>query len=484
MPVPKKKNNNFIFSPNSTGLFMDQTNKKIKIEEIVKQLSLADLQQFIIKQAAKHPQFEKEFIIAFNPKKRAAGKEEYTTDIKDAFMGSKPPSRNRYQHYSDYGFDALEVAGDLQPLLEKADYYIQHANYDEAIVICQALIETIPDEWDSDFDYDGDVQVIYDQAIDKLQLLLEQNMLSPAQTKELFNWYNNEHKNTKHRYTGLNTDLKALEQFFKDTPEMLEQNLANMEERIKNSEDDYDRQRAAIAKVRLLQNAGMEMDAEAAISQYIDFAHVRKLRLQKLMDEKKYDEAIYLIYDGIKIAQQQSKAGTLTDWKDDLLKIYLLQNDTSKIISVAEDLFKHGRNSRQYYPVLKKYITQDEWPAALRRLLDGLGNKDNSFKAEILIEHQMWGELFELSKKTNSESIEEYEKYLKPHYAKEIFTEYHKYVEKEALITDPRSYANVARVLVKMKKYEGGKEVVQNLLQKYRTVYKKRRNMIAALKDI
>ncbi len=462
---------------------MDQTNKKITIEEIVKQLSVADLQGFIIKYAAKHPEFEKVFIGAFNPKNPAAGKEEYIAHIKDAFMGSEPPSRNRYRDYGDYGFDAVEVAGDLEPLLEKADYYIKHANYDEALLICQSLIETIPDEWDSDFDYDGDVQVIYDQAIDKLQLLLEQNMLSPAQTKELFNWYNNEHKNTKHKYTGLNTELKVLEQFFKDTPEMLEQNLANMEERIKNSEDDYDRQRAAMAKIRLLQNTGMENEAEAAISQYIDFADVRKLRLQKLMDEKKYEEAIDLIHGGIKVAQQQSKAGTLSDWKDDLLNIYLLQNDTGKIISAASDLFVNGRNRRKYYDVLKQHITQNDWPAALLHLLDELGNKDNAFKAEILIEHQMWDKLFDLCK-GNAESIEQYEKYLKPHYAKDILTAYHNYVEKQALITDQRSYENVARVLAKMKKYEGGRELVQSLVQKFRTGYKRRKNMIAALKDI
>ncbi|MEJ7683840.1 MAG: hypothetical protein WKG06_39465 [Segetibacter sp.] len=462
---------------------MDQINKKITIEEIVKQLSVADLQGFIIKYAAKHPEFEKVFIGAFNPKKPAAGKEEYIAHIKDAFMGSEPPSRNRYRDYGDYGFDAVEVAGDLEPLLEKADYYIRHANYEEAILICKSLIETIPNEWEADFDYDGDVQVIYDRAIDKLQLLLEQNTLSPALKKELFNWYSNEHKNTKHEYVGLNTDLKALEQFFRDTPEMLQQNIANMEERIKNSGNEYDRQRAAIAKIRLLQNAGMENEAEAAISQYIHFSNVRKLRLEKLLDEKNYQEAINVIHGGIEVARQQNHFGTLTDWKDELLNIYLQQNDTGKIISTAADLFINGRNRRKYYDVLKQNITQSDWPAALLRLLNELGNKDNAFKAEILIEHQMWDKLFDLCK-GNAESIEQYEKYLKPHYAKDILAAYHNYVEKQALITDQRSYENVARVLAKMKKYEGGKELVQSLVQKYRAVYKRRKNMIAALKDI
>ncbi|MEO6000234.1 MAG: hypothetical protein ABIN89_25580 [Chitinophagaceae bacterium] len=462
---------------------MDQKNKKNKIEEILNHLSVVDLQHFIIAYSAKNSGFEKVFIDSFNLQKPIEEKEEYIADIQDAFMGSKSQGRNRHQDYGDYGFDAIEVAGDLEPILEKAEYYIKHGNYDEAIVICKALIETIPDEWDSDSDYDGDVQVIYDQAIDKLHLLLEQKMLSAEQKKELFRWYNSEHKNEKHEYVGLNTDLKVLERFFTDTPEMLQQNIANMEERIKNSERDYDRQHAVIAKISLLQHAGRKDEAEDAISQYIHFADVRKLRLQKLVDEKNYKEAIIIIEGGLKVAQQQNHAGTLADWKDELLNIYLLQNDTGKIIAVAEDLFVNGRDSRKYYPILKQHITPDEWPSVLPRLLKGLADYD-VLKAEILIDHSMWKELFDLCKKINTESIEAYEKHLKPHFAKEIFDEYHKYVEKQALITDHVAYRNVARVLVKMKKYEGGVELVQRLVQKYRMTYKRRKNMLVALEDI
>ena len=33
------------------------------------------------------------------------------------------------------------------------------------------MIETIPDEWDQNFDYEGDVQIDYDEAIDILENL-------------------------------------------------------------------------------------------------------------------------------------------------------------------------------------------------------------------------------------------------------------------------------------------------------------------------
>jgi hypothetical protein len=119
--------------------------------------------------------------------------------------------------------------------------------------------------------------------------------------------------------------------------------------------------------------------------------------------------------------------------------IYLPQKNTANIISTAQDLFITGRDSRKYYPVLKKHITQAEWPDVLQRLLARMkdsGWEVNEFKAEILIEHQMWEGLFSLCKKANVESIEKYEKYLKPHYTKEIFDAYFNYVEKQALVTD------------------------------------------------
>ena len=120
-------------------------------------------------------------------------------------------------------------------------------------------------------------------------------------------------------------------------------------------------------KIGLLQNAGMMQEAETVISQYLVFSDVRKLRVEKLVYEKQYEQAIDLIKDGIKIAGSNDRPGTAADWKDKLLDIYLLQKNTGKIISTTEDLFINGRDSRKYYPVLKKHITLAEWPGEIGR---------------------------------------------------------------------------------------------------------------------
>ncbi|HUZ57303.1 MAG TPA: hypothetical protein VMU83_00805 [Hanamia sp.] len=464
--------------------------KKIAAE-ILKHCDNTELHRFIIDYALKNSEFAKAFTARFNPEKKSSkSKEGYVTAIEKAFHKNMNRVGNRYNGWDDFGFDAYAVAQALNPLLEKIDFYLRNNNVGEAILICQALIETLPDEWNDvgEGDEEGDVQVVYDTAIDKLQELLEENRLSKTQKEALFDWYSKEHKLTaKHEYVGLNTALGVLENYFTDTPEMLQQSLANIEERISNAGSDYRREDAAMSKICLLQKAGMEEEAERAVTEYIRFQNVRKLRLQKLIKEKRYAVAIELIQAGIKIATQEGHPGTVISWKEELLIIYKLQKNSDKILSASEELFYERRGSRKYYEELKKYTPQKDWPATLERLLSKMDNCFFGFsdlKADMLIEHKMWDRLFALCKKSGAEKLEEYEKYLKPLYAKEIFDEYQNYVEKQALITDQNAYDNVGRVLKKMKGFEGGEVVVTQLVQKYRGLYKKRRNMMKVLEGV
>jgi hypothetical protein len=464
--------------------------KDTTISEMLKHCDGKELHQFILDYFNRNQEFRKAFNDRFNPVKKIAGnKKSYANQVRAAFLNNSSRSGNRYNQWDDYGFDAQDVAADMEELLGKARFFLEAGNIDEAALICQALIETIPDEWNPDFDYEGDVQVMYDGAIDLLTELLEENRLSKTQKEALFEWYSKEHKLTaKHEYVGLNTDLSALESYFTDTPEMLQKNLADMEERISNAGSDYRREEAAVSKINLLQKAGLDDEAERAISEYIHFKKVRKLRMEKLIKEKRYAGAIELIQAGIKIAIQEKHPGTVSSWKAELLSIYKLQKNLDKILSTSEELFCEERSgSRKYYGELKKYTPEKDWLATLERLLSKMDNGFfgfNDLKADMLIEHKMWERLFALCVKSGAEKLEEYQKYLKPLYAKEIFDAYQNYVEKQALITDQNAYNNVGRVLNKMKGFEGGKEVVSKLLLKYREVYKRRKNMMKVLDGV
>lgn len=52
---------------------------------------------------------------------------------------------------------------------------------------------------------------------------------------------------------------------------------------------------------------------------------------------------------------------------------------------------------------------------------------------------------------------------------------YHDYVEEEALITHSSAYDCVARMLKRMRTFEGGDAMVNQLLREYRDTYKRRK---------
>ena len=144
------------------------------LNDILAHTGKSELDEFIKEYARDNKAFKNVFLEKFSPKPKSKSKrekplEDYVKTIQKAFISSGINSRGRYRNNCEYfEFDAEAVSGQLEPLLEKARFYIRHDNKDEAILIAQKLIDTIPDHWDPDYDEDGDIQVIYDDAIDLL----------------------------------------------------------------------------------------------------------------------------------------------------------------------------------------------------------------------------------------------------------------------------------------------------------------------------
>lgn len=467
---------------------MKKTGKKINLGELLKHSDNNRLYAFIEAYATSNPAFKANLLSHIDPQKKRETIKNYTAQVNAIFGGTELSSGNRYDAFGSYGFDATAVAAGLDALLEKARYYVKQQQVTEALHICKALIETIPGNWDPNCDDEGAVQVPYDDAIELLEILLKQKKVTAAQKQSLFEWYSIECKNLKHDEIGLNTHITTLERFFTDTPEMLRRNLANMEQRIKDAPDEYHKEAAVIDRINLLQQQGMKEEAETAITTWLKFSKVRELRYQTMRQQKQYAAVIPLIETGIKIAAGKGLHGTVADWKDKLLDIYHLQKEKENCLALAEDLLHYGRENRKYYLYLKKHTPPPVWPQTLERILAEMNKKGyrgaSDLHEAMLVEHGMWQKLYAFCKKQDITYLVKHEKHLKPHYATEIFNQYHAYVEKTVLITDVHAYKEVAAMLKKMKGFKGGAEVVNSLLKKYRELYKRRPKMMVALNKV
>lgn len=462
------------------------------LKDILAHTATSKLKQFISEYANDHADFRNVFLEKFSPKpkpkpdsKHKQPEEDYPRIIKKAFDEGESRSHGKYRNdYYDIGFDAEAVSNKLEPLLEKARYYLRHDNREEAICIAQNLIDTIPDYWDENFDYEGDVQVIYDEAIDLLEDILNDEPTT-EQMELIFSWYERVIGDEKHNYMGLNTSLEVLENYFAaDAAGGFERVLRIVDKRIAISEE-YEKQRAVVEKIYLLEENNREAAADQTIEQYLFFPDVRAIRLKRLLTAERYDDAIRLLQEGIQIAREKKTIGTVNEWQKELLSIYTRLNNHAKIVEITKELFVEGREQRACYQSLRKLTPEDEWPDMLTWILQILSEKryydTGELRADIYVEHKRWDDLLQLCRNSGVGMIRKYEKHLRPRYPKEVFSIYLQYVQQQATITDKEAYKRVGQTLIWMKSFEGGTAVVRELINQFRETYKRRPYMMKEL---
>ncbi len=465
--------------------------KNSDLEEFLSIVDTGMLKQWILNYAKSNPDFVKRMIEGLNPKSiKETALKDYPKLIQSAFDNHPLKFGNRYRGYDYEGFEAEAVRADLEKVLSDADFFLNHGNIKATVHICKCMIEIIPDEWDEQFDYEGDVQVMYDEAIDKLELMLKDALLSENEKSELFEWYEKESKNiSKHQYVGLNTSLDVLQRYFLSSEAMIVQNLKSLDEKIRNVSENYYKERYVIEKIEILKEAKKIDEMQQTIDEYLKFPKVRRIRLESLIQKREYDLAIELIQGGIAVAEIQQHSGTVSDWKDELLRIAQYKNDKTEVLRLAEDLLYNGREYKKYYDILKAETPAEDWDITLTRLLSNIKSGSglwgfNHFRANILVEHQKWDKLFVQCKKGGIEYLNQYEKYLRPEFDQEIYDIYLKFIEQQATITDQKAYENVAHFLKRLNTFPSGEEKVRTLVTKYREVYKRRKNMMKELDGV
>lgn len=460
----------------------------LSLKEIIERTDSEAFKSWLLEYAKLDIQFEQALRDKFSPERMSGDKiKDYPLLIRKAFSSNYLRTGNRYREWEDYGFDAYLVSVDLKEILKDFDYFINNENLEVAVQICKNMIEIIPEEWDEQFDYDGDVQVIYDEAIEKLEVLLDTQLLSNEEKDSLFRWYKEESKNAdKHEYIGLNTSFDVLQSYFLSSEDMIAQNIEMLDEKILNASEGYYRERYIVDKIEILRSAGRTEEMQKTINQNLKLSKVRKIKLELLVEDNDYSQAIKLVEDGIDIANKKDYYGEVLDWKDELLKIYQKMNDKSNILKLAKELLLCGRDQDRFYAILKQLTPEEDWQNTITEIIQKLESSTRTsgftyFKARVLIEHEMWYELFERCKKGGVYYVEEFEKYFRPQFDSELYTIYFNYLESQVIITNQQAYENVGRILDRLKSFDGGKEKVQELVSEYRITYKRRKNMMKVL---
>lgn len=334
-------------------------------------------------------------------------------------------------------------------------------------------------------DSDGGTGMISDECQDIWFEILEESADERLEQK-MFQWFINNLDGSVIDYMEDYIE-KTFFEYFKENKYM-EEKLKLTDKMIKlvsEKKDGWHADRLVGHWVKRHLDVLVEMDVDkseidAFCRKYWNVAEIRKIYVEKSLNEKKYIRAIEILNESKKI--DAGLRGLVHDYSIKLKELYkLVGDDTAYKDELWKLILDYDKGNLNIFRELKSLYTDDEWEIKRQIIFD---NYKNYYGIEKLyLEEKMYEKLLKVVVDSSGlYSLTEYEKVLKPMYEKELLNKYEREVRSMAYRTSDRKYyKQIVSVLERMQKYEEGKDIVRNIAADWRWVYKNRRAMMEEL---
>ena len=225
-------------------------------------------------------------------------------------------------------------------------------------------------------DSNGDIGGSIEYAVNILFTISQQPIDEPVH-KELYNyclksWQEMLFEGWDWHYTMLDIAVELT----KNDNEAKQIHILLDEIKPNNTDWDWDMQEAQRIRANLIRKTEGEEKASAFLEKNLSNSDFRKEIIEKAIKEKDYNKAIALSKEGINI-DDSDKPGLANDWRDYLLKVYIILNDTEDIINTARFLFiDSNREKKRYFDILKKQLSPENWDDFVQCLIKDILKKD------------------------------------------------------------------------------------------------------------
>lgn len=249
----------------------------------------------------------------------------------------------------------------------------------------------------------------------------------------------------------------------------------------KNFSNEYKMEQLLACRFDLMKKLSMpKEELDAFLNRYTSYSDIRKLCVQRAIDEGKTDEAIRLLEEGKSV--DRGKSGLVAEYSKWLMDLYERQGQRDKQLAELEyHVFVLSSGGMAMLNRLKKACTPAQWIEYRERYLSGR----TYHKLELMESEGLWERLMEAVTTAGHLSVlDRYETTLKKRYPNEMLGAYACILTKEAAAaSDRKRYQELARYLKKIRNYPGGAERAAQLAEDWRTRYSRRRAMMEELRN-
>ena len=456
-------------------------------QQIITNVPEAELRSYINEYAKTNKEFRNNLKIRFTEYNKTRDPDKYLKIIRDGI--SNAADQDGYYYDTD---TALEP---VKNLMSKARDFISKGNINEAFLILSAIPPECVKLFDCTDDSYGDCGNAIVESFNSIVEIYE-TCRDPKLKEEIFVYLLGEAEKPDYDDYGCADDLEPSLIKLADSQRNIETLHLFLDRMLKKagqkdgSSKEYATKKYLTIKKDLFLKSGKQELANEIINENIHFGEFRKILIDEKIENNEIDKAIKLIQEGIEIAKTDKHPGTEKQWMDQLLAIFLEQNDIQNIRKYSLELYYENRSILAYYRTYKNTWNVSDWRVKRQEIIEFLqqGEKKpqygfslNSALADLYEEEKMYDELYQMVIKAPAiRALSHYSPCLKNKYSGELLTLYKTSIENYLYRNTGRSaYVSAAGYIKEMLKLNNGKEFVNSMLANLIQEYKNR----PAMKD-
>ena len=453
-------------------------NDEMTVNQILKDVSQKELYDFVVRHAQYNPQFKNAVLLEFAHKSEKKDANPYTQILRNKLDGLYFD----YEDVYDYHEEAIEIDV-LDQWLDKARKHADEGNTGEAILICKACIEEYA-EWYDETDCEV-IDYIDESYQDRPFEILKKIIAEPGvDCKELFEYCKSEM--TKQKYKNAHMDEGFSDLFCKLSVIVGSDDFIEMQDKLLHEITDkssWEAKKILQRKIDFYRNNNQFDKAFDIIKSNVQIETFREELTKKLIGENKLQEAKKLIDDFI--SKQGNENNHRGSWYELKLQIAQKEKDVEEIRRLSYR-FIESSFSANYYKIYKSTFAKEEWAGKVEKLIE-LYQKRNpnwfySSVAMVLQAEKQEERLMQyVEKHLDIDKIEEYHTSFSATFPEKTVSLFRKAIDKYAESTGRDVYERISDLFKKMVKIEGGSNVVREMIERYRAIYKNRRAMMEIL---
>lgn len=469
--------------------------KNFTFEDILKKITQEEFQVFIRQYASKNKKFKDEFELYFADKNPTLDLEKKFTVLVRSLIRS-----HKFRGYIDYSA-SNKLGKELYKLVDQAQQFLEIQNYRDAFTVSKVIVHEIVPIFEFCDDSNGYVADCAYASIEILRRLCQMNC--PIEFKELiFQFIITQFDSYPpiFEYGDFGYELMDVLYHVAFATQNTNELLTFIDKKLEGMKSNYQRNFLVRYKIMVLNELGRNEEAQKIIFQNIEDPDIRAQVVKNCIEQKNYEEAKKLLFEGIKLAEQKNHSGTVNKWETELFNIAISENNIDEIRRYSKKFsFSRGLN-KKYYNLWKNTYSKEEWADVIEKEIHSVTKKvrshysknsffDNnwlnvnllSYLGPIFIEEKFLDRLFELVKNVvNFDTLSSYYPDLKSDFKNELYDLFLKALESEGPYLEGRNqykeFTNKIKFVIK--EYPESKlktlEILKLLIQKY----PKRRAMV------